>query len=269
MKRALWMTLFWICLALCFNVGVYFFKGSEAALNFLTGYLIEKSLSVDNLFVFILIFSYFKTPPSLMRKALFWGIAGAVIARGIFIFLGIELLARFEWILYVFGAFLLYTGIHLAFAKEKKMDLKNTWIVRGVRRFLPISANYEGGKLLVRKQGVLYATPLLLVILSIESIDIMFAIDSIPAILAITTDPFIVYTSNIFAILGLRELYFVLYAMQQKFTYLHYGIALILVFIGVKMILSPFYHFPALVTLAIVFGVLTLSILFSLVKEKK
>jgi len=264
MKEAVLWSLFWISLSLLFNVYIYYSRGEEAAVNFLTGYVIEKSLSVDNLFVFLLIFDYFQTPRSSLHKVLFFGVLGAIVMRAIFIALGIALISYFHWIIYIFGAFLIFTGIKLGFEKDKKMDPEKNPMLKLFRRYFPVTKNYEGDKFIVVKHSKYYATPLLLVLIAIETSDLIFAVDSVPAVLAITYDPFIVYTSNIFAILGLRSLYFVLSHMMTLFHYLHYAISFILVFVGVKMLFSDIYPVNNIVALAIIFIALTTSILASL-----
>jgi tellurite resistance protein TerC len=281
-KEALIWSAIWIALALCFNVAIYFWRGSESALEFLTGYLIEKSLSMDNLFVFIMIFAYFGVAPRYQHNVLFWGILGALIMRAIFIAAGITLIMKFQWLILVFGAFLIYTGFKLGFQRDEKIDPEKNPVLKLVRRFIPITDHYEGQKFFVRHSGKLMATPLFVVLIVIETTDVIFALDSIPAILAITQDPFIVYTSNVFAILGLRALYFALAGIMRMFHYLHYGLSLILMFVGVKMILSKAdmipllnlheIHIPAGVALAVVGGILILSIVASIIwppKEEK
>jgi tellurite resistance protein TerC len=267
-KEAIGWSIFWISLAAIFAVIVYFWRGKTTSLDFVTGYLIEESLSVDNLFVFLLIFKFFKVPGQLQHKVLFWGIIGALVMRFIFIFAGVALINRFHWIIYVFGAFLVYTGVKLFNQQDSDVQPENNPVLRIFRRIMPVTKDYVGGKFFVRKEG-LYATPLFLVLLVIETTDVVFAADSIPAILAITRDPFIVYTSNVFAILGLRSLYFALAGMMELFHYLHYGLAVILTFIGVKMLISNFYHLPTAVALGVVAGVLVISVLASLLWPKK
>ena len=270
-KEALWWSAFWIALALLFNAGIYIFRGSEAALRFLTGYLLEKSLSVDNLFVFLLIFNYFKVPAKYQHKTLFWGIAGALIMRTVFIFCGVALLERFEWIMYVFGAILVFSGVKLAKDDEKEVDPSKNIILRIFRKFVPVSEEFEGDKFFIRRAGKFLATPLFIVLLVVESTDVVFAVDSIPAILAITLDTFIIYTSNVFAILGLRALYFALAGMMDLFHLMHYGLGAILVFIGIKMLLHHYVVIPIAFTLAVIAIVLTASILASIAfpKHKK
>ena len=258
-KEALGWSIFWISLAAAFAVIVYFWRGKTTALDFTTGYLIEESLSVDNLFVFLLIFKFFKVPGDYQHKVLFWGIIGALVMRFVFILAGVSLINRFHWIIYIFGAFLVYTGIKLFQQGESDVRPEHNPVLRVFRKFMPVTKDYEGGKFFVRHRG-LYATPLFLVLIVIETTDVVFAADSIPAVLAITRDPFIVYTSNVFAILGLRSLYFALAGMMEVFHYLHYGLAIILSFIGLKMLVSNFYDLPTAVALGVVAGVLAISV---------
>lgn len=262
-REALLTSAFWIALAAAFAVGVYFWHGRATALEFTTGYLVEESLSIDNLFVFLMIFRYFRVDPVYQHKVLFWGIIGALVMRGIFIYAGVSLIQRFHWIIYVFGAWLVYTGFKLAFAGEAEVHPEHNPLVRWFRRWMPMTNEYNGGKFFVRRNG-LYATPLFVVLIVVETTDVLFATDSIPAILAITRDPFIVYTSNVFAILGLRSLYFALAGMMNLFAYLHYGLSAILVFIGAKMLVSHFYAVPIGVALSAVAGVIVLSIVISI-----
>lgn len=262
-REALLSSAIWIALAAAFAVGVHFWLGRTAALEFTTGYIVEESLSVDNLFVFLLIFRYFRVPPVYQHKVLFWGIIGALVMRGIFIFAGVTLLARFHWIIYVFGAFLVYTGIKLAVEHETEVHPDHNPVLRAFRRWFPVTREFVDGRFFVRHGG-LYATPLFLVLLVVETTDVLFAADSIPAILAITRDPFIVYTSNVFAILGLRSLYFALSGMMELFAYLHYGLSVILVFIGAKMLVSNYVAIPTWVALSTVAAVLAGSIVLSL-----
>lgn len=271
-REAVLWTLFWIALALLFNVGVYFYAGKQKALEFLTGYLIEKSLSVDNLFVFLMLFTYFGVKSRYQHTTLFWGIIGALIFRAIFIFAGIALIQQFHWVIYVFGAFLVYIGVKMAFAHDNvEIDPEHNPVLRFVRRVLPLAKEYEGGKFFIRHGRKLMATPLFVVLVAIETTDIVFAVDSIPAILAISHDPFIVFTSNVFAILGLRALYFAIAGLMNIFRFLHYGLALILVFVGVKMIITFWeIHIPTAIALGVVGGVIAVSIMFSLIfREKK
>jgi tellurite resistance protein TerC len=267
-REAMAWTAFWIALAAAFAVGVHFWYGKIKALEFVTGYVIEESLSVDNLFVFLLIFNYFKVPERFQHKVLFWGIIGALVMRGIFILVGVSLINRFEWIVYIFGAILIWSGITFLRGGEKEVHPENNPVLKQVRRWIPVTKDYVDGKFFVRDPG-LYATPLFLVLLMIETTDVVFAADSIPAVLAISRDPFIVYTSNVFAILGLRSLYFALSGMMTAFHYLQYGLAIILLFIGAKMVLSNFYHIPIGIALGTVGGILVLSVVASLVFPKK
>ncbi|MEJ8801661.1 TerC family protein [Pontibacter sp. H249] len=267
-KEALLTSLFWIVLALGFNVLIYFWRGQEPALEFLTGYLIEKSLSVDNLFVFILIFNYFKVPLKYQHNLLFWGVLGALVLRAIFIVVGVALIAKFHFIIYILGAFLVYTGIKMAFTKDQDIDPEHNPLVNWVSKHMRVTKTAVGGKFFVKQNGKLFATPLFLVLIMIESTDVVFAADSIPAILAISKDPFIVYTSNVFALLGLRALYFALAGIMQLFHYLHYGLSLILAFIGVKLLLSDIYHLDMRIALLVVGGILAVSVIASLMFPK-
>lgn len=268
-KEALLTSLFWIVLALGFNVIIYFWQGEQPAIEFLTGYLIEKSLSVDNLFVFILIFNYFKVPLKYQHNLLFWGVLGALVLRAIFILVGVALIAKFHFLIYIMGAFLIFTGIKMAFSQDNDVDPEHNPLVKFASKHLRITKTPVGGKFFVKQEGKLYATPLFLVLIMIESTDVVFAADSIPAILAISKDPFIVYTSNVFALLGLRALYFALAGIMQLFHYLHYGLSLILAFIGVKLLLSDIYHIDMRYALLAVGGILTISIVASLLFPKK
>jgi tellurite resistance protein TerC len=259
----------WVGLALLFNAAVYYFRGREAALNFLTGYLLEESLSVDNLFVFLLIFSFFRVPAQYQHKVLFWGILGAILTRAVFIVCGIALIQKFQWLIYLFGIFLIYTAVKLALEKDKEVHPESNPLLKLFRRLMPVTKDYVEGKFFVKQGAQVWATPLFVVLLAVETTDVIFAVDSIPAIFGITTDPFIVYTSNIFAILGLRSIYFALAGMMEVFHLLHYGLAAILAFIGVKMLLSGFIHVPIGVALGVVVGVLAVSIIASIVWPKK
>lgn len=265
-REALIWTAIWVSLALCFNGLIYVWKGKEAALQFLAGYLIEESLSVDNLFVFLLVFSYFKVPSQYQHKVLFWGILGAALMRASLILVGTALIERFHWVIYIFGAFLLVTGIKLGLSsgEDDELDPGKNPVVRLVKRFMPVTTEYHGDHFFLRQEGKLLATPLFIVLMVVETTDLVFALDSIPAIFAITTDPFIVYTSNIFAILGLRSLYFALAGMMELFHYLRYGLAFILSFVGVKMLASKFFHIPIGVALAIIAVVLAFSVFASI-----
>ncbi len=268
-KEALVWTGVWITLALIFGVGVYYYMGSATALDYYTGYLIEKSLSVDNIFVFLLVFTYFKVPGEYQHKVLFWGIFGALVMRFLFIFTGVALLERFHWIIYVFGAFLVFTGVKLAFEKDKEVHPEKNPVLLLVRRFIPTVKTYYGSKFFVKKMGRWVATPMFIVLVVIETTDVVFALDSIPAILAITTDEFVVYSSNAFAILGLRALYFALAGIMKLFHYLHYGLSLILIFVGIKMLIADFYHIPTPWALGFVAATLTVSIVASILLPKE
>ncbi|HUJ71604.1 MAG TPA: TerC family protein [Verrucomicrobiae bacterium] len=268
-KEALGWCGMWIALALAWNAGIYFSLGPHKALEFLTGYLVEESLSVDNLFVFLLMFSYFRVPKQYQHGVLFWGIIGAVAMRALFIATGVTLIHRFEWIIYVFGAVLIYSGIRMALKKEKKIRPEKNPVLKLFHRLMPVTENHGDGRFFVKRDGRRYATPLLVVLLMVETTDLIFAVDSIPAVLAITRDPFIVYTSNIFAVLGLRALYFALAGAMNLFHCLHYGLSLILVFVGTKMILSAWdVDIPTAIALAVVVGILTLSVIASLLWPK-
>jgi tellurite resistance protein TerC len=264
-KEALWWSAIWVVVALLFNLIVYFWRGADTALQFLTGYLIERSLSVDNLFVFLLIFNYFRVASRYQYKVLFWGILGALIMRALFIATGVALIHMFHWVIYVFGAFLIIIAVRMVFEKEKEIDPEKNPVLRLFRRFMPVTAKYVDGKFFIRKGKRSFATPLFVVLLVIETTDVVFALDSIPAILAITTDPFIVYTSNVFAILGLRALYFALAGAMELFHFLNIGLALILAFVGVKMLLSRFYEIPVAIALGVVVLTLVITIVVSIV----
>ncbi|MBI5404225.1 MAG: TerC family protein [Ignavibacteriae bacterium] len=267
-KEAVIWSAVWIFLAMVFNVIVYFNFGSQKAFEFLTGYLIEKSLSVDNIFVFVLVFGYFQIPNKYQHKVLFWGIIGALVMRIIFIVAGVSLIQQFHWTIYIFGAFLVFTGIKMITQKDKKMEPEKNPVVRLARKFFSVTDNLHGDKFFVRQDGKKYVTPLFLVLILIEVTDLIFAVDSIPAILAITQDRFIVYTSNVFAILGLRSLYFALAHIVHRFIYLSYGLAVILMFVGTKMMLVDFFKIPVYVSLIIIAFILSVSIILSLLKTK-
>ncbi|MGA8492623.1 MAG: TerC family protein [Terriglobales bacterium] len=266
-REALLWTLTWIGLAGAFAVLVYSRYGHVTAAEFVTGYVIELSLSVDNLFIFILIFRFFRVAPEHQQKVLFWGIVGALIMRAIFIVVGIGLIRRFRWITYIFGALLVYSGIKLFRQHGTGIEPQNNPMLRLFRRWVPTTEDYEGDKFVVRRER-LYATPLLAVLVLVEATDLIFATDSIPAVLAITLKPFIVYTSNVFAVLGLRSMYFLLAGMMELFHYLHYGLAVILIFVGAKMLLSNYYHIPTLIALGVIAGVLLVSVLASLLNPQ-
>jgi tellurite resistance protein TerC len=267
-REALIWSAVWVALALLFNAGIYFFSGSEHALQFLTGYLIEKSLSVDNIFVFVLLFSAFRVPAVYQHKVLFWGVLGALVMRGILIALGVMLLENFHWVLYLFGVFLIVTGIRMAFNKDEAVHPERNPVLQLVRRVVPVTANFEGDRFLVRRAGQVLVTPLLLVLLVVETTDLVFALDSIPAIFAISRDPFIVYTSNAFAILGLRSLYFVFANVMGKFYYLKLGLSVVLSFIGVKMVLADIYHISIGLSLAVIAFVLAVALIASIVSDR-
>ena len=267
-EAAVWSAV-WVALALLFKLVVNIVLGPETGITFLTGYIIELSLSIDNLFVFLLLFSYFEVPDKYQHRVLFWGILGAIIMRAVMIAAGVTLVNMFHWVIYLFGAFLIFTGAKMAFGEEKKIDPKNSRSFRFIKRFVPFTERYDKGNFLTRIDGRRVATLLLLVLFTIEMTDLVFAVDSIPAILAITTDPFVVFTSNIFAISGLRSFYFALAGFMRLFQYLHYGLALVLTFVGVKMIISDFYHIPTVASLIVVAGVLSVSVVVSVVAAKR
>lgn len=262
-EAAAWSTV-WVSLALVFNLGVYHWAGPVRGLEFLTGYLIELALSVDNLFVFLIIFSYFSVPPALRHRVLFWGILGAMVMRIVFIVLGAALLHAFHWVIYVFGVFLIYTGIKILLQRQSEIHPEQNPALRLVRRYFPIASDYHGTHFFIRREGKRYATPLLLVLLVLETTDVVFAVDSIPAIFAVTRDPFIVFTSNVFAILGLRSLFFLLAGLMDRFRYLPVGLGLVLSFVGVRMVLSEVYEVPIGWSLAVVAFFLATSVAASL-----
>jgi tellurite resistance protein TerC len=269
LREALAWSAGWIALAGAFAVVVLFWHGRAEALQFVTGYVIEVTLSVDNLFIFLVIFRYFKVPPEHQHKVLFWGILGALVMRGAFIAAGVELIQRFAWITYAFGALLVYSGLKLLRQGEQEFHPEKNPTLRLFRRLFPVTDAYEGDQFITRKGSKLYATPLLVVLLVVETSDILIAVDSVPAVLAITLNAFIVYTSNVFAILGLRSMYFALAGMLDLFHYLHYGLSVVLIFIGLKMIGSHYIHIPTEWALATVLSVLALSVIASLAKPKK
>ena len=268
-KEALIWSFVWISLALIFNYGVYLYMGKVKALEFFTGYVLEKSLSVDNIFVFILVFSFFKVPPSYQHKVLFWGILGALVMRVILIFSGVALLTKFHWLIYIFGAFLIFTGVKMLMQKDSHVEPDKNILVRLFKKFYPVTNEYHGDKFFVRINAKKYATPMFVVLLVIEFTDLVFAVDSIPAILAITNDTFIVYTSNVFAILGLRSLYFALAGVMKYFRFLKIGLSIILVFVGVKMMIVDFYKFPISISLGIIVSILAISVIASLIIKQK
>jgi len=269
LKASLIWSAVWICAALLFNVFIYFDLGKEKAIEFLTGYLVEKSLSVDNLFVFLLIFQTMDVKPENQPHVLKWGILGAIVFRIIFIIAGVGLINLFEPIIFIFAAILLYAAYKMAFGGEQKIDVQNNWLVKLASRYVNFAPEYKGRKFFITKNGKRYATYMFITLLLIESSDIVFAVDSIPAIIAITKDTFIIISSNIFAILGLRALYFALAGVVDLFNYLKYGVALILFYVGVKMIISEWYHIPTEISLTVILVVLTGSVIISLLAKKK
>lgn len=271
MKQAAGWSILWVTLSLLFNAAFWWYLvqtqgravADPQALAFLTGYLIEKALAVDNVFVWLMLFSYFAVPPALQRRVLVYGVLGAIVLRTIMIFAGSWLISQFDWLLYVFGAFLLFTGVKMALAKEDDSGIGDKPLVRWLRSHLRMTDKIESERFFTRKNGVLFATPLLLVLILVELSDVIFAVDSIPAIFAVTTDPFIVLTSNLFAILGLRAMYFLLAGVAERFSMLKYGLSVILVFIGVKMLIVDFYHIPVAISLGVVGGILTVTLLIN------
>jgi len=267
-REAMLWSVAWISLAAIFAVVVFFWHGRTPALEFVTGYVIELSLSIDNLFVFLLIFRFFKVSPAHQHRVLFWGIIGALVMRAVFILVGVRLISRFAWVTYIFGLLLLYSGIKLFFQKETEIHPEKNPVLKLVRKFIPVTQDYEGGRFFVRKPE-LYATPLFIVLMIVETTDVAFAVDSIPAVLAITLNAFIVYTSNVFAIMGLRSMYFALAGLMEMFRYLHYGLSLVLSFIGVKMLIHHYYEIPTHWALTGVAGILAISVLASLIHPVK
>ena len=271
MKQAAAWSLVWVTLSLLFNAAFWWYLvqtqgravADPQALAFLTGYLIEKALAVDNVFVWLMLFSYFAVPPALQRRVLVYGVLGAIVLRTIMIFAGSWLISQFDWLLYVFGAFLLFTGVKMALAHEDESGIGDKPLVRWLRGHLRMTDTIDNEHFFVRKNGLLYATPLMLVLILVELSDVIFAVDSIPAIFAVTTDPFIVLTSNLFAILGLRAMYFLLAGVAERFSMLKYGLAVILVFIGIKMLIVDFYHIPIAVSLGVVFGILVMTFIIN------
>ncbi|HBV9819711.1 TPA: TerC family protein [Klebsiella pneumoniae] len=271
MRQAAGWSILWVTLSLLFNAAFWWYLvqtqgravADPQALAFLTGYLIEKALAVDNVFVWLMLFSYFAVPPALQRRVLVYGVLGAIVLRTIMIFAGSWLISQFDWLLYVFGAFLLFTGVKMALAKEDDSGIGDKPLVRWIRSHLRMTDKIESERFFTRKNGVLFATPLLLVLILVELSDVIFAVDSIPAIFAVTTDPFIVLTSNLFAILGLRAMYFLLAGVAERFSMLKYGLSVILVFIGVKMLIVDFYHIPVAISLGVVGGILAVTLLIN------
>ena len=268
-KEALMWSLIWISMGLAFGVGVYLWMGPEKGIEYLTGYIIEKSLSLDNMFVFVMIFTFMAVPAAFQQRTLLWGILGALIMRAVMIFSGVALLTHFHWMIYVLGIFLIVTGIRMFFHEDKEIHPEKNPLVKLARRFFPVTTDYEGARFFLKKQGKLWATPLLLTLLLIESSDVIFALDSIPAILAITTDSFIVYSSNAFAILGLRALYFLLASAIGKFVYLKPAVSAILIFVGIKMVISHFFSIPTEISLSVVGVLLLLGFLVSLGHQRR
>lgn len=267
-KEALTWTAVWVFLAFMFNVFVFYQLGEEKAFEFFTGYLIEKSLSVDNIFVIILIFSYFNVPAAYQHKVLFWGILGALVMRVCFILAGVELIHKFHWLIYIFGGFLIFTGIRILTQGDLKLDPEKNPVVKFVRRIFRVTPDFEGDRFFIRREDALWATPLFVVVVLIEATDLIFAVDSIPAILAVSEDSFIVYTSNVFAILGLRSLYFALSGMEKYFTHLKYGLSAILIFVGAKMCIADFYKVPIEISLAFIILTLSIAVLTSMVMQR-
>ena len=263
-RNALVWSAIWIAMALAFGVGIYLLWGHETGLQYFTGYLIEKSLSVDNLFVFLMVFSYFCVKEEYQHRVLFWGVLGAIVMRAAFIFAGIGLLNVLGWVIYIFGAFLVYTGLRMAFKKGGRVEAEHNPVLRLVRRIFPVTKDYHEEKFFIAENGIRKATPLLLVLVLIETTDIVFALDSVPAVLSVTKDSFIVFSSNIFAIMGLRSLYFALCGVLQKLRYLHYGLAAVLVFLGVKMLIGEFVEIPILLSLGIIAVILVVAVTASL-----
>ncbi|WP_122974945.1 TerC family protein [Obesumbacterium proteus] len=275
-QAAIW-SLVWVSLSLLFNAGLWWYLSEtmgravadKQALAFLTGYLIEKALAVDNVFVWLMLFSYFSVPPNLQRRVLVYGVLGAIVLRTIMIFAGSWLVTQFQWILYVFGAFLLFTGVKMALAKDEDGDIGDKPLVRWIRSHLRMTDKIENEHFFTRRNGVLFATPLLLVLILVELSDVIFAVDSIPAIFAVTTDPFLVLTSNLFAILGLRAMYFLLAGVAERFSMLKYGLSVILVFIGFKMLIMDLYHIPIAVSLSVVAGILVLTLVINVFVNRR
>jgi tellurite resistance protein TerC len=268
LKEAAGWSAVWVVLAALFGLGVYVWFGPDRALEFTTGYLIEKALAVDNIFVFVVIFSAFSIPAIYQHRILFWGVLGALVMRAAFILVGGALLQRFHWTIYIFGAILVITGIKLLLQRNQELHPERNPLLKAFERFMPVTREFNGDRFTIRRDGRRYATPLLLALLAVEVTDLIFAVDSIPAIFAITTDPFIVFTSNIFAILGLRSLYFLLAGVITKFTYLKLGLAAVLVFVGAKMLLVDLYKLPIFASLAIIAGILGVSIAASLLRSR-
>jgi tellurite resistance protein TerC len=269
LKEAAGWYVIWVSLAVFFYLGIFMWLGADKATEFLTGYVIEVSLSVDNVFVWLIIFSTFAVPNQYQHRVLFLGILGAIVLRGLFIATGVTLLNMFGWLIFVFGAFLIFTGLKLAFRKKEELDPEKNIVLRLARRFIPVTEGYEGQKFFVRRNGVLMATPLFMVLIVVEATDLVFAVDSVPAILAISRDPFIVWTSNVFAILGLRALFFLVAGVLRYFRYLDYGLSAVLCFVGMKMVVSDFYHVPTAISLGTVAGILSVTMLVSYLAARR
>ncbi len=269
LKEAGIWTSVWVSLAMLFNLGIFYFAGPEPALQFFTGYIVEESLSVDNIFVFVMIFSYFGVPAEYQHRVLFWGVLGAIVMRSLFIAAGAALIARFDWIFYVFGVILLVSGWKMMKSKGVEVHPDRNFLVRLVRKVFPVETGYATPAFFVRKNGKLHITTMMIVLIAVETTDIVFAVDSIPAIFGITRDPFIVYSSNLFAIMGLRSLYFLLAGIMNSFQYLSYGLSFVLIFIGLKMLVAGFFHIPIGVSLAVVLGTITLSVVASIYRKRR
>jgi TerC family integral membrane protein len=266
LREALFWSVVWTVVALIFNLWIYYRFGAQVGLEFLTGYIIERSLSFDNIFVFIVIFNYFAVPAKYQHRVLFWGILGALISRGVFIAMGTALLTRFEWLIFVFGGFLVYTGIKILSEKDTQVHPEKNPVLKLFQRFVPLTSRYQGKRFFVHDDGRIKATPLMLVLVVVEATDVVFAVDSIPAVFGVTLNTFIVFTSNIFAILGLRALYFLLAGLMHRFYYLSHGLGLVLVFVGAKMLLHDWFEIPIEISLAVVLALLTAAIVFSLLR---
>lgn len=268
LRKAVYWSIFWVCLSLALNVVIFLIEGQQKALEFLTGYLIEKSLSVDNLFVFLIVFTIFGVELKDQRRVLNYGIVGVIILRGILILLGVRLVEEFHWILYLFGVMLIYAGYKVIFGEDTKIEPEKNIAVKAFRKLMPVDNNYHGHSFFIKRNGITIATPLFVCLLVIETTDVVFAIDSIPAIFAITRDPFIILTSNLMAVLGLRSLYFVLAEIHASFTYVKYGVGVVLAYVGVKMVIMDFYHIDTLTSLTIVLGILTVSVILSILQNR-
>lgn len=269
MKEAMVWSIVWVTLSLLFNAGVFIFAGPRSGLEFLTGYVIEKALSVDNIFVFVMIFSYFGVPKHYQHKVLFWGVLGALVMRAAFIVAGVALINQFSWILYIFGLILIVSGYKMAVQKETQVHPDRNIFIRLAKKFFPVTTGYDTPRFFMRQNGKLFITPLFLVLVTVETTDLVFAVDSIPAIFAITRDPFIVYSSNVFAILGLRAMYFLLAGVIDTFHYLKNGLSIVLIFVGIKMLIAEFYHLPILLSLLVIVIVLGLSVWMSIVRNRR